>query len=48
LRFGFANVRINNRDLKVSFKPGFGDSLNNKEFEGKVLLDFINYLDEEK
>lgn len=36
LRFGFANLIIVNRDLKVSFKPGFGGSLNNKEFESKM------------
>jgi hypothetical protein len=36
LRFGFANVRIVDRDLKATFKPGFGGSLNDKEFEGKM------------
>ena len=36
LRFAFANVRIINRDLKVSFKPGFVGSVNDKEFEGKM------------
>ena len=36
IRFGFANVRIGNKDLKVSFKPTFAGSLNQKDFEGKV------------
>lgn len=36
LRFGFANIRILNRDLKVVFKPGFVGQMNQKEFEGKM------------
>lgn len=36
LRFGFSNIRIVNKDLKVSFKPGFGKVVNKKEFEGKM------------
>lgn len=36
LRFGFSNIRIVNKDLQVSFKPGFSRVLNKKEFEEKM------------
>lgn len=36
LRFGFANIRITNKDLRVTFKPSFAGSVNQKEFEGKA------------
>lgn len=36
LDFGFSVLRVNNKNLKVSFDPAFAQSLNRPEFEDKV------------
>jgi hypothetical protein len=47
LAFGFAQLSIIDKSLKVVFKKDFAQSIQDKTFQNKVSPAFINIIDEE-